>query len=126
MLLPIKNKYYCPFPTNIIAQFLPILLPSSENASSICLLESTETCLIIDVFAYWKVMKYLVKYRKCFLILTKMHIAKYWNAYDDMKNCLDILFSRQITLSCTYKNQKKWMGKIHWVALLLTYFCLVR
>jgi len=96
MLLPIKNKYYCPFPTNIIAQFLPILLPSYENASSIwciCLLESTETCLIIDVFAYWKVMKCLGKYRKCFYYLTKIPIAKYWNGYDDMKNKITISHS---------------------------------
>jgi len=54
------NIYYCLSRTNIIAQFLLILLPSSENASSIwriCLLESTKMHLIIDVFAYWKVMK---------------------------------------------------------------------
>jgi len=54
------NIYYCLSRTNIIAQLLLILLPSSENASSIwriCLLESTKMHLIIDIFAYWKVMK---------------------------------------------------------------------
>ena len=46
---------------NIIAQFLPILLPSSVNASSIwyvCLLESVEMLLEFDLFAYREVMKY--------------------------------------------------------------------
>jgi len=47
---------------NIIAQFLPILLPSSENdsiISFISLLGSTEM-LVFDVFAYLKVMKMLL------------------------------------------------------------------
>ena len=63
MLLPIKNKYYCSFPTNIIAQFLPILLPSSENASSIwciCLLGNNEMLLVIDIILYRKVLKMLL------------------------------------------------------------------
>jgi len=117
MLLPIKNKYYCPFPTNIIAQFLPILLPSSENASSIwciCLLESTETCLIIDVFAYWKVMKCLEKYQKCFYYLKEIPIAKYWNGYDDMKNKITISHSvTKLKLRSWNPNQHKYEYTTH-------------
>ena len=86
------NIYYCLSRTNIIAQFLLILLPSSENASIISfisLLGSTEMLLVFDVFAYLKVMKMLlvidiILYRKVLKVLLLFDK----NAYCKVLKCL--------------------------------------
>ena len=94
--MPIKNY--------IIVQFLPILLPSSENASiisCISLLGSTEMLLVFDVFAYLKVMKILlvidiILYRKVLKMLllfdenTYCKVLKYlwWMKKNEITNNL--------------------------------------